>query len=128
MEFAHNLKNARIAAGLTQQQVAEQLGITKSTYCGYETEKRQPDVQKIKMLAEILKVSADTLLGTDGFCTDESDTPKSYTAQTAQERLILSIYRELNEQGRQYILQQFDMARRVYTGECADLPAVEDAG
>lgn len=48
----------------TQQQVADLMGITKSTYCGYETGKRQPDVAKIKQLASILNTSGDILLET----------------------------------------------------------------
>lgn len=39
--------------------------IDKSTYCGYETGKRQPDVQKIKQLSKFLGVSGDDLLETD---------------------------------------------------------------
>ena len=34
MEFYEELKAARIKAGLTQQQIADEIGITKSTYCG----------------------------------------------------------------------------------------------
>ncbi len=46
MEFHEELKAARIKTGLTQQQIADELGITKSTYCGYETAKRSPDPQR----------------------------------------------------------------------------------
>ena len=62
MEFHEELKAARIKTGLTQQQIADKLGITKSTYCGYETAKRSPDPQRIKPLAKVLHVSADALL------------------------------------------------------------------
>lgn len=62
MEFYEELKAARIKTGLTQQQIADKLGITKSTYCGYETAKRSPDPQRIKQLAKVLHVSADALL------------------------------------------------------------------
>ena len=62
MEFYEELKAARIKAGLTQQQIADEIGITKSTYCGYETAKRNPDPQRIKQLAKVLHVSADALL------------------------------------------------------------------
>lgn len=62
MEFHEELKAARIKTGLTQQQIADKLGITKSTYCGYETAKRSPDLQRIKQLAKVLHVSADALL------------------------------------------------------------------
>lgn len=71
MGFADNLRNARLSAGLTQQQVADQMGITKSTYCGYETEKRQPDVQKIKQISQILGVPSDVLLETETPSTSE---------------------------------------------------------
>lgn len=64
MEFHVNLRNYREAAGLTQLQVAERLGITKSTYCNYESGKREPDVAKIKKIAKALGISADALLET----------------------------------------------------------------
>lgn len=64
MGFSEQLKKARANLGLTQQQVADLMGITKSTYCGYETGKRQPDVLKIKKLANILNTSGDILLET----------------------------------------------------------------
>ena len=39
MSFTERLKEARISVGYTQQQVADAMGITNSTYCGYETGK-----------------------------------------------------------------------------------------
>ena len=64
MGCREKLKAARKACGYTQQQIADLMKIDKSTYCGYETGKRQPDVQKIKQLSEILGVSGDILLET----------------------------------------------------------------
>lgn len=64
MAFKDNLKKARLGLHLTQQEVADRLGVDKSTYCGYETGKRQPDVAKIKKLAAILRTSGDALLET----------------------------------------------------------------
>lgn len=72
MSFTERLKEARISIGYTQQQVADAMGITNSTYCGYETGKRQPDVAKIKQLAKILKTSGDFLLET-GFVPARSE-------------------------------------------------------
>ena len=54
MGFSEQLKKARISMGYTQQQVADALGLTASTYCGYETGKRQPDVAKLNQLAWVL--------------------------------------------------------------------------
>lgn len=73
MGFGERLKAARERCGFTQQYVADLMKIDKSTYCGYETGKRQPDVQKIKQLSKILGVSGDELLET-GFNVDKTPT------------------------------------------------------
>lgn len=72
MAFSENLRAARKAAGLTQQQVADRIGVTKSTYCNYEKGKREPDVPKIWEIIRVLGVSGDDLLDT-GF--DEKKAP-----------------------------------------------------
>lgn len=64
MGLAENLKNARISKGLTQQQVADALGITKSTYSGYELGRREPDAIKLTKLSRLLGTSGDVLLET----------------------------------------------------------------
>lgn len=91
MNFAERLKQARIKRGYTQQQIADEMGITNSTYCGYETGKRQPDVAKIKQLANILNVSGDELLGTE-FKSDKIDLSSSEQAHIIK-------YRQLNADG-----------------------------
>ena len=58
------LREARKAAGMTQKEVATAIGVTESAYCGYETGKRQPDVLKIKQIAEVLGTTGDFLLET----------------------------------------------------------------
>lgn len=88
MEFYEELKAARIKAGLTQQQIADEIGITKSTYCGYETAKRNPDPQRIKQLAKVLHISADTLLDT-GIEKEKSPAPaKAETGEITREMSI----------------------------------------
>ena len=64
MSFMSQLKAARKAAGLTQKQVAEKLGIDHTTYSGYETGKHQPDVRGIKRIASVLGTTGDVLLET----------------------------------------------------------------
>mgnify|MGYP005957158815 CR=1 FL=1 len=75
MGFPEKLKEARLKMGYTQQQVANAMNITSSTYCGYETGKRQPDVAKIKLLARILNTSGDDLLET-GFTNKKASSSK----------------------------------------------------
>ena len=61
--FNDNLKEARLRSGLSQKEVAENIGVAKSTYSLYESGNREPNVNTIKKIADCLNVSADTLLG-----------------------------------------------------------------
>lgn len=87
MGFPEQLKKARLNMDYTQQQVADLMGITKSTYCGYETGKRQPDVAKIKQLACILNTSGDVLLET-GF--EQEPLFENETAKSNSNGIVLS--------------------------------------
>ncbi len=102
MGFSEQLKKARLNMNYTQQEVADLMGITKSTYCGYETGKRQPDVAKIKQLATILNTSGDILLET-GFedITSELDI-NDEVRQLAQQ------YSLLNDSDRELIKKMID--------------------
>ena len=65
MEFGLRLKTLRKQAGLTQKQLAAQLGITKSVVSFYELQSRSPSPEVLAKLAQIFHVSADCLLGLD---------------------------------------------------------------
>lgn len=62
-KFCENLKNARLDRGITQVELASLLGVAKSTYSMYESGKREPNIQMIKKIADILDVSVSELLG-----------------------------------------------------------------
>ena len=66
-EFSERLAAARKAAHLKQREVAAALGVATSTYTAYETGYREPDVEKLKVIAAAIGVSADELLGTGPF-------------------------------------------------------------
>ena len=61
--FNENLKIARDRKGLSQKEMAESIGVAKSTYSLYESGNREPNVLTIKKIADVLSVSADELLG-----------------------------------------------------------------
>ena len=62
-KFNENLRKARLEKKLTQQQVANLLGVAKSTYCQYETGASEPNILRLKKLAKILGTNIDSLLG-----------------------------------------------------------------
>ena len=65
MDVGLRLKTLRKQAGLTQKQLAAQLGITKSVVSFYELQSRSPSPEVLAKLAQIFHVSADYLLGLD---------------------------------------------------------------
>ena len=97
MGLAENLKNARISKGLTQQQVADALGITKSTYSGYELGRREPDAIKLTKLSRLLGTSGDVLLetglGEDANKKNPSDAIKKATEGMTTEDILLKFAR-----------------------------------
>lgn len=61
-QLHHIIKKLRIDNGYTQQDVAEKLGVDKSTYAHYEAARRTPDIRKLRLLAELYGLQ-DELLG-----------------------------------------------------------------
>lgn len=61
MAFNERLKEARIASGLTQKQLAEKLGIAGTTVTGYEKGNSEPNVNTIGKIMDILQVDANFL-------------------------------------------------------------------
>lgn len=63
VDFGNNLKTLRLQNGLTQAQVAQKLGVTKSVISAYETGLRLPSYDILINISRIFKVSTDYLLG-----------------------------------------------------------------
>ena len=63
VDFGKRLKELRKQSGMTQEQLANKLGITKSVVSYYELSERTPSPDVLKDLALIFRVSADYLLG-----------------------------------------------------------------
>lgn len=57
------LKKLREEKGLKQADIAEMLGVSRTTYTQYETEKSEPDLKTVAKLADFFEVSVDFLLG-----------------------------------------------------------------
>ena len=63
MDFGSRLKLLRINAGLTQAQLGNLVGVTKSVISYYELQERSPSPDVLIKLSQIFHVSTDELLG-----------------------------------------------------------------
>ena len=65
MTFGKKLKEARKEAGLSQEQFAEKLSVSRSAVAKWEAGGGMPDINNLKAMAQLLDVSIDYLLDED---------------------------------------------------------------
>ena len=65
MEIKKKLKDARANAGLTQEQVAEKIMVSRQTISNWENGKSLPDIISIINLSDLYQISLDELLKGD---------------------------------------------------------------
>lgn len=85
MIFAQTLRQLRAEKGLSQQQLAGQLFVDRSTIAGWETGRRVPDVVLIYRISEALGVDVGILLGAA-----ESSAETPIVIMVDDEKVILS--------------------------------------
>ena len=78
IEIANRLVNLRKANGLSQEALAEKLGISRQAVSKWERAEASPDTDNLILLAKIYKVSLDELLSSE-----EDPTPTHKTADSS---------------------------------------------
>lgn len=63
--FGKNLRQARIKRNMTQQRIADIVGVALRSYQCYEQGTREPPLDMLVKLADALEVPTDFLLGRD---------------------------------------------------------------
>lgn len=62
MTISQNLKDLRRLSGMTQEQVAQQVGLTRQAISSYESGRTQPDLDTLARLAEVYGVEVTDIL------------------------------------------------------------------
>ena len=96
MAFNDRLKESRTNSNLTQEQLAEKLGIAKSTLSGYESGNREPSIATVAKILDILNVDANYLYQ------DEVEKITKIVVDI-KEREILEKYRALDSHGKEMV-------------------------
>jgi transcriptional regulator with XRE-family HTH domain len=65
MELGNNLFNARKKSGLSQEEVAEKLGVSRQTISKWELDETLPDIRQSKKLSLLYHLSLDELIDFD---------------------------------------------------------------
>lgn len=60
--LGEKLKSARRNAGLTQEQMAEKLSVSRQAITKWEADKGMPDIENLKQISRLLNISIDHLI------------------------------------------------------------------
>ena len=63
--FKDNLQELRKIHNLSQEELADMIGVSRQTLSKYETGESLPDIEKCKLLADVFGVTIDDLLNFD---------------------------------------------------------------
>lgn len=122
--IAQRLKAARVAKGLTQQEVATKFDVKKATVSAWETGAGAPDALRLRSLARLYDVSADALLWDDSLTPEAMRFAAQFDALTDQQRRTFKVmwmaYFEdaLSDEG---VESQMPVTRRVLN-EAREIP------
>ena len=109
--LAAKLKEFRTRAGLTINEAGERIGKSGKTVSAWECGRGQPDADMLLILCELYGV---------GSIAEFYGEQQPAFSLTSDEMRLLAAYRELNQQGKEYIMQTISMAEQVYkNADCA---------
>lgn len=109
--IAKRLKELRIRNGLSQQQLADVLGLCRSAYSNYEIGRRKPEFAIIKKLAAFYRVSLDVFDDTTpvDLCDDsdfQGEAPRYLSELSKGERELIVRFRLLDSAEKRELIKQ----------------------
>jgi transcriptional regulator with XRE-family HTH domain len=112
MSCSKKLKIIRCANKLKQYQVADALGISRSTYCSYETGRRSVELETLEKLSHFYKLPIDNffedsyvdVVGEDDNYERDFDT-KFLSQLSAEEISLIAKLRTMNDEDKEEIIK-----------------------
>ncbi len=114
MRLGEILKNLRKKYNFTQDFVASQLNLSRSTYTYYETGKTEPNLKSLGILSKLYNVDLETfLMDQKSFNLADSNTSKKnkslqvgINALTPEERKLIALFRVSDDAKRKKLLTE----------------------
>ncbi|MDD5852588.1 MAG: helix-turn-helix transcriptional regulator [Lachnospiraceae bacterium] len=101
-DFNNTLRSMRKDAGLSQQELGDRLGISKSAVSMYERGERTPDLELLERIADFFDVDLTYMVGSEKKITkltgteaddEAADQGGALTLLSAEERAVIKAYR-----------------------------------
>ena len=91
MEIGKKLKNARVQSGMTQENVAEKINVSRQTISNWENEKSYPDIISVIELSNLYSISLDVLLKGDEKMIEHLEESTNVVKSNANRNKIITI-------------------------------------
>ena len=91
MEIGKKLKNARVQSGMTQENVAEKINVSRQTISNWENEKSYPDIINVIELSNLYSISLDELLKGDEKMIEHLEESTNVVKSNANRNKIITI-------------------------------------
>lgn len=131
MSFSNRIKAARESKSLSQEALANMLGVTDGTISSYEKGTSFPRWDKIIKLCDILDIDPNYMFWDD--LPDKirekikKDSAIVGEPPNSNEQKLLSDFRDMSPQGQEYLLQTSDMAKDKYKKD-SNITNMEEVG
>ena len=86
MSLGEKIQQLRKASGLSQEQLAEMVGVSRQAISKWETDQSLPDIEKILAVSKVFSISTDELLGNDVMDSVKAPAPQLREAVAANRR------------------------------------------
>lgn len=108
MEYGQILAKLRKKAGLSQRDLACELGVSNGAIAMWETNKRQPDIEMLIKISNFYNLSLDTLVGIKKDMETAANTTHGSEALPLSDEEIdlLKYYRQLSLIDKRWIMGQ----------------------
>lgn len=94
--FSENLRYLRKRADMTQPELAQKLGISRSTICMYELGSREPNFETLEAIADIFNVDMNYLTGNE--TKNESPLPAIGTELSNAKRIMVEKILQMSDE------------------------------
>lgn len=111
MAFIDRLKEARLKNGLTQEKLAKEIGVAKSTYTGYEKGNSEPNMFVLSKIMDVLGIDANYLYQ------DEVRMRHESRATPEEMENLVKKYRALDDYGKEAVDGVLDVEFRRHEAE-----------
>ena len=88
MSFGENLKNVRKQRGVTQEELAEILGVSRQAISKWESDSGYPETEKLLVISKTLNISIDYLLNDVTVMKEKEKTEEKKLEEKQTEELV----------------------------------------